>query len=123
MVGWNDADQATCVTTEPVEEPAEAAEADPARVRDSVLLLPLDEPGMAQTRTGPVTVQKASVIVGKAIAKAMARETSARESLSRSVTPEVQEAPIATPEASEGEEEITVPGRSIVLFLAAVRVT
>ncbi|XP_045618058.2 E3 ubiquitin-protein ligase lubel isoform X11 [Procambarus clarkii] len=97
-------------TPEPVEEPAEAAEADPARVRDSVLLLPLDEPGMAQTRTGPVTVQKASVIVGKAIAKAMARETSARESLSRSVTPEVQEAPIATPEASEGEEEITVPG-------------
>ncbi|KAK7079022.1 ubiquitin-protein transferase activity protein, partial [Halocaridina rubra] len=65
----------------------------------------VDEPGMAQTRTGPVTVQKASVIVGKAIAKAMARETSVRESLSRSVTPEVQETTLTTPEPSEEEEE------------------
>lgn len=71
---------------------------------------PLDEPGMAQTRTGPVTLQKATVIVGKAIAKAMARETSVRESTSRSVTPEVQDAPVATPEPSEEEEEITVQG-------------
>ncbi|XP_066985889.1 E3 ubiquitin-protein ligase lubel-like isoform X46 [Macrobrachium rosenbergii] len=67
----------------------------------------LDEPGMAQTRTGPVTVQKASAIVGKAIAKAMARETSARESLSRSVTPEGQENTLTTPEPSEGEEDTT----------------
>ncbi|XP_064112918.1 E3 ubiquitin-protein ligase lubel-like isoform X11 [Macrobrachium nipponense] len=67
----------------------------------------LEEPGMAQTRTGPVTVQKASAIVGKAIAKAMARETSARESLSRSVTPEGQENTLTTPEPSEGEEDTT----------------
>ncbi|XP_068220489.1 E3 ubiquitin-protein ligase lubel [Palaemon carinicauda] len=67
----------------------------------------LDEPGMAQTRPGPVTVQKASVIVGKAIAKAMARETSARESQSRSVTPEGQENTLTTPEPSEGEEDTT----------------
>ncbi|MPC07850.1 hypothetical protein E2C01_000417 [Portunus trituberculatus] len=67
--------------------------------------LPVIEPGMLQTRTGPVTIQKASVIVGKAIAKAMARESSVRESHSGSQTPEHQEAPMATPESSEGEEE------------------
>lgn len=70
-----------------------------------MVLPPLAEPGMAQTRTGPVTYQKASVIVGKAIAKAMARESSVRESLSRSATPEIQEAPLATPEPPEPEEE------------------
>ncbi|XP_047495695.1 E3 ubiquitin-protein ligase lubel-like isoform X9 [Penaeus chinensis] len=65
-----------------------------------------EEPGMAQTRPGPVTMQKATAIVGKAIAKAMARETSVRESLSRSVTPEIgQDAPMVTPEPSEEEEE------------------
>lgn len=73
--------------------------------------LPLIEPGMLQTRTGPVTIQKASVIVGKAIAKAMARESSVRESHSGSQTPEHQEAPMATPESSEGEEETQGAGR------------
>lgn len=66
---------------------------------------------MAQTRTGPVTVQTASFIVGKAIAKAMARECSVRESLSRSVTPEVPEGSITTPEPSESEEDVTVQGK------------
>lgn len=62
---------------------------------------------MAQTRPGPVTMQKATAIVGKAIAKAMARETSVRESLSRSVTPEIgQDAPMVTPEPSEEEETV-----------------
>ena len=67
--------------------------------------LPVLEPGMLQTRPGPVTIQKASVIVGKAIAKAMARESSVRETHSGSETPEQQEAPMATPESSEDEEE------------------
>lgn len=66
---------------------------------------------MAQTRPGPVTMQKATAIVGKAIAKAMARETSVRESLSRSVTPEIgQDAPMVTPEPSEEEEETVGQG-------------
>lgn len=67
--------------------------------------VPVIEPGMVQTRPGPVTFQKASVIVGKAIAKAMARESSVREVHSRSETPEMQDAPMATPESSEGDEE------------------
>lgn len=73
----------------------------------AALQQPPIEPGMLQTRTGPVTIQKASVIVGKAIAKAMARESSVRDSHSRSETPEQQEAPMATPESSEEEEEAT----------------
>ena len=76
-----------------------------------------DEAGMTQTRTGPVTVQKASVIVGKAIAKAMARETSVRESLSRSVTPEVQETTLTTPEPSEGEDDTAGQGKDPVFIL------
>ncbi|XP_042232259.1 E3 ubiquitin-protein ligase lubel-like isoform X26 [Homarus americanus] len=106
---WKDASTDTGLAEQESEEEAPEEPKEPTRVRE-VVLLPLDEPGMAQTRTGPVTVQKASVIVGKAIAKAMARETSVRESLSRSVTPEVQDAPVATPEPSESEEEITVQG-------------
>lgn len=71
---------------------------------------------MAQTRPGPVTMQKATFIVGKAIAKAMARETSVRESLSRSVTPEIgQDAPMVTPEPSEEEEETVGQGASSLL--------
>lgn len=82
----------------PLEPQQQAPEKEP-------LQMPVIEPGMAQTRTGPVTVQKASVIVGKAIAKAMARESSVRDAHSRSETPEMQEAPMATPESSDEEEE------------------
>lgn len=86
----------------PEAEPQEPQKQAPER---GPLQGPVIEPGMVQTRTGPVTFQKASVIVGKAIAKAMARESSVREAHSRSETPEPQEAPMATPESSEGEEE------------------
>lgn len=87
-------------------EPEGEGEERPQGDSGTEMALPLlAEPGMAQTRTGPVTYQKASVIVGKAIAKAMARESSVRESQSRSATPEIQEAPLATPEPPEAEEE------------------
>lgn len=90
------------------EEPKEEPEGEPKQhdPEKESLTVPVIEPGMAQTRTGPVTFQKASVIVGKAIAKAMARESSVRDVHSPSRTPELpQEAPMATPESSEGEEE------------------
>lgn len=106
--------------TEEVEEDQHEA---PER---AALQQPVIEPGMLQTRTGPVTIQKASVIVGKAIAKAMARESSVRDSHSRSETPEQQEAPMATPESSEEEEEEATQGMlwgSFVRVIYSVVVT
>ncbi|XP_076048722.1 uncharacterized protein LOC143029731 [Oratosquilla oratoria] len=70
----------------------------------------------ARPGTGPVTVQKATVIVGKAIAKAMAREHDVRTSSRLSETPEPPsldtteesiEPPSATPEPSEDEDITT----------------
>ncbi|KAK4323672.1 hypothetical protein Pmani_005643 [Petrolisthes manimaculis] len=98
MTTWEDDGE----PPEPEEEGEEQPQGDTGK---ETMLPPVAEPGMAQTRSGPVTYQKASVIVGKAIAKAMARESSVRESHSRSATPEVPEAPLATPEPPEEEEE------------------
>lgn len=93
---------------EPEEEPEipeGEAQVEPQQQASEREPLPVIEPGMVQTRPGPVTFQKASVIVGKAIAKAMARESSVREVHSRSETPELQDAPMATPESSEEDGE------------------